>query len=262
MGTTRYYSLAFFDFGDQLDSPLNVNKEIDRFVLIDKQLYGLYSIFGNGVINGWTISDGGFSQEEGISVNISNGLGIINFIASQTDVPGRIISLPPNTTSYIYAVSTGNTTRTRVVNFNRFNQLTAGPNAILLAKVVTSSNAVSVIDNTIREQISFEEVIQEKIDEHKHRGTPTKIDLQEEIKNQLPGARIESLDASKITSGVLNSGTIPLVDHNDLENKGLMTHAALDSFVRSLSQNNKELLGEISTVNLLKTAIFLKYMYS
>lgn len=262
MGTTRYFSLAFFDFGDQLDAPLNVNKEIDRFVLIDKQLYGLYSIFGNGAIDGWTITDGGVSTGEGISVDISNGLGIINFIASQTDVPGRLINIPPNSTSYVYAVLTGSTTRTRVINFNRFNEISAGTNAILLAKVVTSSNAVSIIDNTVRELISFEQVIQNQIDQHKHRGTPTKIDLQEEVKNQLPGARIEGLDASKISSGVLNPGTIPLVDHNELENKGLLTHAALDSFVRSLSQNNKELLGEISTTNLLKTAIFLKYMFT
>jgi hypothetical protein len=262
MGTTRYFSLAFFDFGDQLDSALNVNKEIDRFVLIDKQLYGLYSIFGNGVIEGWSVTDGGTSQEEGITVNISTGLGIINFIASQTDLPGSVINIPPNSVSYIYAVLTGSSTRTRVINFNRTSTLSAGSNAILLAKVVTSSNAVSVIDNTIRDLISFEQVIQDKIDEHRHRGTPSKIDLQEEVKNQLPGARIENLDASKITSGVLDAGTIPLIDHNELENKGLLTHAALDSFVRSLSQNNKELLGEIATTNLLKTAIFLKYLYT
>lgn len=262
MGTTRYFSLAFFDFGDQLESSLNVQKEIDRFVLIDKQLYGLYSIFGNGVINGWSVIDGGFSQEEGISVNISNGLGIINFVASQTDVPGRLINIPPNSISYVYAVLTGNTTRTRVINFNRLNDILANTNAILLAKVVTSSNAVAIIDNNVKDLISFEQIIQDEIDQHKHRGTPSKIDLQEEVKNQLPGARIESIDASKISSGVLDIGDIPLVDHNELDNKGLLTHAALDSFVRSLSQNNKELLGEISTTNLLKTAIFLKYIYS
>jgi hypothetical protein len=261
MGTTRFFSLAFFDFGDQLDSQLNVNKEIDRFVLIDKQLYGLYSIFGNGVINGWSVTDGGSSQTEGIAVNVSTGLGIINFISSQTDLPGKVIHLTPNSTQYIYAVLTGNTTRTRVINFKKSSSSTYNNNAILLAKVVTSSTGVAFIDNNVRDLISFESIIQNEIDEHKHRGSPSKIDLQEEIKNQLPGARIESLDASKITSGVLGIDAIPLIDHNELENKGLLTHAALDSFVRSLSQNNKELLGEISTVNLLKTQIFLKYIH-
>lgn len=261
MGTTRYFSLAFFDFGDQLDSQLSVNKEIDRFVLIDKQLYGLYNIFGNGVINGWSVTEGGHSQDDGIFVNISNGLGIINFISSQTDLPGSVTNLPPNSTSYIYAVSTGNTTRTRVIDFNRQSSTFHKGNALLLAKVITSSNAVAFIDNTVRDLISFEEIIKSEIDKHKHRGTPSKIDLQEEVKNQLPGARIEGIDAEKIVSGVLDIDSIPLVDHNELDNKGLLTHAALDSFVRSISQNNKELLGEISTVNLLKTAIFLKYIY-
>ncbi len=261
MGTTRYYNLAFFDFGDQLDSQLNIDKEIDRFVLIDKQLFGLYNIFGNGVIEGWSATDAGVSAEDGISVNVSIGTGIINLIASQTDVPGKVTNLPPNGTHYIFAVLTGSSTRTRIINFVRTSSLNASTNSILLAKVVTSSNAVAFVDNTVRDLISFEQVIQNQIDLHKHRGTPSKIDLQEEVKNQLPGARIESIDASKITSGLLGAGTIPLVDHNDLENKGLLTHAALDSFVRSLSQSNKELLGEISTVNLLKTAIFLKYIH-
>ena len=35
MGQTTYYHLAFFDFGDQLDTAINVQKEIDRFVVID-----------------------------------------------------------------------------------------------------------------------------------------------------------------------------------------------------------------------------------
>ena len=48
MGQTKYYDLAFFDFGDQLNTPMSVQKEIDRFVVIDKQLYGMYRIFGNG----------------------------------------------------------------------------------------------------------------------------------------------------------------------------------------------------------------------
>ena len=49
MGQTRYYGLCYFDFGDQLNSSINVQKEIDRFVVIDKQIFGLYSVFGNGV---------------------------------------------------------------------------------------------------------------------------------------------------------------------------------------------------------------------
>ena len=71
MGTTQYYSLAFFDFGDQLDTNLNVQKEIDRFMVIDKQLYGLYNIFGNGVINGWDVINNGYTVDNGISVSVA-----------------------------------------------------------------------------------------------------------------------------------------------------------------------------------------------
>jgi hypothetical protein len=53
-GATRKYGIAFFDFGDPLNSRINAQLEVDRFVLIDEQLFGLYSIFGDGVISGWT----------------------------------------------------------------------------------------------------------------------------------------------------------------------------------------------------------------
>ena len=84
MGQTRYYGLSFFDFGDSLNSAISVQKEINRFVVIDKQLYGMYQIFGNGVIDGFNVTDAGFQEGKGISVNVSEGNGIISFLASQT----------------------------------------------------------------------------------------------------------------------------------------------------------------------------------
>ena len=50
MGTTQFYNMHYFDFGDDLTTALNVQHEIDRFTLIDNQLYGLYNVLGNGVI--------------------------------------------------------------------------------------------------------------------------------------------------------------------------------------------------------------------
>ena len=87
MGQTRYYSLAFFDFGDDLSTAISAEKEFNRFVVIDKQLYGLYKIFGNGVIEGWNITDAGFTANEGISITISEGMGIIDYRASETALP-------------------------------------------------------------------------------------------------------------------------------------------------------------------------------
>jgi hypothetical protein len=259
MGQTKYYDLAYFDFGDRLNESINVQKEINRFVVIDKQLYGMYVIFGNGVIEGFNVSDAGFQESKGISVNVSEGIGIIEYLAAQTRTPGSITGLPPNSVVTIYATVTGSTYIDRKVNF----QYSTSPlsNGIKIAIVSTGSNNILFIDNNVRDLIGFDETIAEAINEHKHRGTPTKIDLPTETKNQLPGARLEGIDASKVVSGRFDVDRISLVDHNDLENNGMLTHAALDSFIRTFSQNNRELLGEINSVNLLRAIIFWKYKY-
>jgi hypothetical protein len=262
MGSTRYYDLAFFDFGDQLDSALNVKKEIDRFVMIDKQLYGLYNVFGNGVIDGWVAEDNGYSTTGGISVSIGTGIGIIEYMAAETNFPASIDFLPANSSVDVYATIVGSTARTRAVNFLIvLTGVSVSSTFIRIARVITGTNTILSIDNTVRHSVGFISIIKDEIDKHKHRGTPTKIDLKEETKNQLPGARIEGIDASTITSGQFDIERIPILDHNDLENNGLLTHADLDSFVKILSKSNVELLGEIASTNLIKTLIFLKYMY-
>ena len=258
---TPFYGLAYFDFGDELDSLVNVQKEIDRFMLIDRQLYGLYSIFGNGVIEGWDVVDNGYSDSDGISIAVRSGTGIINFVASDTEDPFILNNLPPNAEIYIYAYLEGDTPRDRYINFGITGEGDT-EELVYLARIETADASISVIDNSVKQMISFESVIQEEIASHKHRGSPTKIDLKNEVKNQLPGARIESIDAEQITSGVFGEERIPIIDHNDLRNAGLISHAGLDSFVDIFSQSNKNLLGEIATVNLLKTIIFQKYKFS
>jgi hypothetical protein len=261
MGQTRWYNLAFFDFGDDLSTSLSIQKETDRFVVIDKQLYGLYRIFGNGVIAGFDVSDAGFKAKKGICVNVSQGNGIINYLAAQTETPGAVINLPPNSVVDIYANISGSTYLDRSVGFY-YSLLPAGSGAIRLATVSTGADSILYIDNTTKNRIGFEQIVQDAIDLHKHRGTPTKIDLATETKNQLPGARLEGIPSSKVTSGQFGIDRIPLIDHTELENKGLLTHASLDSFVKTFSQNNVELLGEISSINLLKSIIFWKYKYA
>ena len=261
MGLTTYFGLAFFDFGDELDAVINIRKEADRFLMIDKQIYGLYNVFGNGVIEGWSVADGGYTIEDGISITISPGIGIIKYMAAETAIADSINLLPVDTTVYIYATLTGSTVRNRAVDFIATTSELENNVAIKLAKVVTGDNSVLSVDNTVKEQVGFKAFIEEEVDNHKHRGTPSKIDLQIETKNQLPGARIEGVDASKIESGTFDINRIPILDHNELDNNGLLTHAALDSFVKTLSQNNKQLLGEVASVNLLRTIIFLKYMF-
>ena len=259
-GSTPYFGLSYFDFRDRLDSGINIQKEIDRFLVIDKQLYGLYFIFGNGVVSGWEVSSRNNSISNSLSVSVSAGIGIIDSVASETSSPVVVQGLPPNDRVEIYAVLTGGTISTRSIDFI-WSRSPLGSYAIRLASVTTSNSDVSSIDTSVKDEISFLETIKDEIAKHKHRGTPSKIDLSEEVKGQLPGARIEDFDASKIDSGRFNVQRIPILDHNSLDNNGLLSHAALDSFVRTLSTTNRELLGEVSSVNLMKHILFLKYLY-
>lgn len=260
--STPFYSMAIFDFGDKLDAPLNVQREIDRFLVIDKQIYGVYNVFGNGVINGWTVKDGGFSTETGISISIEPGIGIIRFLAAETQFPVQLTGLQPNTTLNIYAVLQGSTGRDRRVDFTATSLSLESDGVIKIAEVVTSNQGIALIDNEKRSEIGFKEIIKQEIDAHKHRGTPSKINLRDETKNQLPGAKMSNIDASKVTTGVFDIEQIPILDHNDLEFNGLISHAGLDSFVRTLSENNKQLLGEIAVINMLRQHLFLKTKFA
>lgn len=261
-GSTPFFGLSFFDFGDQLDAPLNVQKEIDRFVLIDTQLFGLYNVFGNGVIEGWIITDNGFSSENGISISIGAGTGIIAFIASETTFPIEINALPPNTLLNVYALLVGDTVTDRFVDFTVSTSVINSDFAIKIGEVTTGNSGVVSINNTERERIGFEQIIKEEIDAHRHRGTPSKINLEDEVKNQLPGAKIADLDAAKLTTGTFSNDQIPIIDHADLDNTGQLTHPQLDSFVKTLSESNRELLGEVSTTNVLRQIISQKYNFS
>lgn len=250
-GLTPYYGLAYFTFGDNLGDGINVQREINRFLLIDKQLFGLYSVFGNGAISGWDVSSSNNFGANTISVSVSPGVGIINSLAVQTSTNIQISDLPSNDSFDIYAVLTSGTVRSRDVKFI-WSRTLPGLNAIRIARVTTSDTSVSNIDSTFREEIGFLEFIKDEVAKHKHRGTPSKIDLQIETKNQLPGSRVEDFDAAKIVSGRINPARIPQIDHNSLANKGLITHAGLDSFAKLITSGNRELLGEVSSVNIMK----------
>jgi len=169
-----------------------------------------------------------------------------------------LTGLQPNATLNVYAVLQGSTAQDRRVDFTVSAVELTTDSVIRIGQVVTGAQSVALIDNEIRDEIGFKEIIKEEIDKHRHRGTPSKIDLRDETKNQLPGAKITDIDASKVVSGVFDIEQIPILDHDDLEFNGLLGHIALDSFVKTLSESNKQLLGEISTVNLLKQHLFLK----
>lgn len=258
--STRYYNLGFFDFGDDLRSDYSAQIEIDRFVLIDKQIYGLFSIFGNGVINGWTVTTSGTFE-----ISVSEGWGNINFISGRTEFPEVISDIPPNSINYVYAKLRNRTLFSEDIEFvlTQDGSIT-DPNFLLLAEVVTNGTTVSTINNNVRQEIGFLELIKDVIKNHKHRGGslhPSKIDLQSEVTGQLPSFRIADLDTEKITSGVLDLGRLPIINHQDLDNVGILTHPQLDTFVKTLEVNNKELFGEIGSSVAIQLILSMKYIY-
>ena len=218
------------------------------------------SVFGNGVVDGWIIS-----QTSPFSIQISQGYGNINFRSGRSNFPFTIADVPPNAISYVYARK-----RTRVTFSEDVEFLLDGspdiadPNFILLAKIISGSASIQSIDNSVRQEIGFIELIKSAIRLHKHRGgsiNPSKIDLASEVKGQLPPFRVADFDAEKITTGTLSLERMPVLDHQDLQSVGLLTHDQLDSFVKTLESSNKEFFGEISTANLLQFIIAAKLIY-
>lgn len=255
-GATDFYGMAFFDFGDELDAPLNVRREIERFVLIDRQLYGMFNIFGNGVVTGWDVTTTGELQ-----LSVSPGVGIIESFAVETEFSDALRDIPPNTTAYVYAQITANTVVSREVEFVYSVTALTATNALLLATVVTGPSAVISIDNTVRTKIGFKQIIEEEIAAHRHNGSGVpKIDLTQEVQGELPMDRIADIDAAKIKGGQLSSSVVGTIDHHKLKNIGRISHAGLDTFVQSLQTDNTSLFGEVTTVNMLKMFCYLKYL--
>jgi len=258
--STKYFGLGYFDFGDPFGSDFAEAVEIERWVFLDKQLYGMMSIFGNGVVSGWEVE-----QDGAFGVKITSGHGHINFVASRTNYAASLEGFAPGTTSYIYARISATTGYTEAVDFIISNNSgLLGANFLLISKVTTSSTSIIEIDDSVRTEIGFLEIIKAAIREHKHRGGslhPSKINLASEVKGQLPSFRIADFDAEKVSTGTFDLSRIPLLDHSDLTNTGLLTHPQLDSFVKNLQADNVELFGEIMTSNFIQFVIGMKLLY-
>lgn len=256
MRFTEHYRLGSVVPGDFLD-PLEDSR---RFLVIDRQLLGLFQVLGNGVSVGWTLTKAG-----GLSISISPGRGNVFFMSGVTNDVRIVSDLTPNATNYIYAQAIETTRFDRDIRFFADTALFTTDGVVLLGAAITNDNAVEEIDLSDRADISFIEQIKDLINQHRHRGgsdNPTKIDLTREVTGQLPGFHIEGIDASKIVSGTLSESRIPLLEHGELLNSGVLTHAQLDSFVRNLTNPNVRLLGELSATNLLQLYMAFKHVWN
>jgi len=258
---TRYYNLGYFDFGEELGTNYAVQVEKDRWVLLDKLLLGLMTSIGsNGIIEGWKIQT---SQENKLAIQVDSGRGHINNYSAYTEFPIELV-LDPNNIFYIYAIRTDVTAIDEDANFISSIFPINNDDHLLIGIVTTGAVSVETIDISVRQEIQLIEQIKEKIRQHRHRGGtlhPSKIDLQTDVKGQLPSFRIEDFDASKITTGTVDLVRLPLISHNLLQNIGQLTHPQLESFIKTLEVSNKELFGEISTSNMLQQHILMKYLY-
>jgi hypothetical protein len=257
MKFTENYRLSSIEVGEPL-SPLEDSR---RFLTIDRQLLGLFEVFGNGVIEGWDVVAG-----TALSVGITPGRGHINFLAARTTAPKVVNGLAPESVNYIYAQSVETTRFNRDVGFlSDVSRYDNNDQIILLATVTTTASGIALIDTTVRHDISFIETIRQLINQHRHRGgndNPSKIDLQTEVTGQLPGFRVDDFDASKVVNGRLDPARLPAIEHGSLLDSGVLTHAQLDSFVRDLSNPHVGLLGEITASNLLHAYLAMKHIWN
>jgi len=253
---TEYFNLLYAAEGEVITPDI----EEDRYLIIDRQMFGVFEVFGNGVIDGWDIAAG-----EGLSVIVDAGSGVIDFKYVLSESPEAIVNLEPNATIYIYAQkSLSNQVELAPVFFTSTIEIDSDAQSLIISKITTDSDSISDIDNSVRENISFLQAAIDAVKDHRHFGgsNPTQIDLSSEVRGELPAENIGDLDADKITSGRLGNSVIPQLSHFDLEDTGTLSHAQIDSFIKMLTFENSHLLGEVAATNLLQLYLSHKHIWS
>jgi hypothetical protein len=254
---TSYLGLGYFDYRDRLDTSMSVRVEAERFNIIDRQLYGILSIFGDGVVTGMqaVIRQSSISGTQ--SIEIQAGTVIIRGRAYILDNPVEITDTGVSGEFYLYAIDSDISQGERQLGFG-FDKSPLSSIGVRICRVFAPFGNVSSVDNAVRQEVSFKSLIQQEIAGHRHSGSPSRIDLLREVKNALPGARVQSLDASKIASGVLSKGRIPRLDHSNLDNKGVLSHTELESMALHLASFSRVLMSEVASRNLMQQAILLR----
>ena len=259
---TNKYGMVYFEQGDFT----NAQYEMQRFETLDAQLSALFSIMGNGIIDGWEIAA---IVNGGLSCAVLPGSGHVGFVACKSIDNSLISSLVPSVRNYIYAQLTADSYWTKNVNFVSFiDQLAAdNDNNLYLGYVDTDTSGIvsSGINTTGRTELGFLALINNAVASHKHSGglnQPTPINLRSEVQGILGQEHLPDLNADWIQSGTIDSDRLPKIDHiTKLTNQGVLTHAQLDSYVETLSIENPSLMGEVSTTNLLQLILALKHVY-
>jgi hypothetical protein len=272
MGNTPIYGFGYIEPNQDLSE--NIDLDELRFKAIENQMYNLYQIFKNGVIEddplipSWRIQT--YSNEFKLTkITITSGKGFVSYKAGRT-TSSKDVTLPtiPTTVGvskvFVYAYENTNTAITGDVDFvASLTEINDIVNYISLGylEIDIASSLVNLFETT-RQDITLFSTLSYLIKNHKHvggSGNPSPIDLSSEVKNQLTSENINSVDASKITTGLLDSARLPDISHNTLENKGNLTHDQLETALLSVVNNDaNDKMSDLSIANRLQMLIALK----
>lgn len=251
-----------------------------RFQTIERQLYWLFDIFGNGIIDddpdnpSWYILNV-TGDNKSRQVSITPGRGHISWKSCvTTDAYILDIPAPPNLgtnqsfTYYIYAEANKTTPHKQTVKFFASNtELTDLDRFVGLGCVVATqtTNGIVLTPNNAAEcgrvEISLFSTIASIVNRHKHIGgsrNPSPIDLRSHVQGKLSGDFIEDGDLSKFTKGTLDAERLPQIDHNTLTRRGTLTHSEIDSLLAALEIDYSDRLSDLFGVNILQFGLAAK----
>ena len=272
MGNTPIYGFGYIEPNQDLSE--NIDLDELRFKAIDNQIYNLYQIFKNGILEddpntpSWRIKT--FANEfKTTKIQITSGKGHVSYkyatTASSKDV--TLPTIPANVSStrlYVYAYENSDTSVTGDVDFvASLTQINDTVNYIFLGQIdVDVINGLITVDDSGRQDISLFASLSSLLTNHKHIGgsnNPSPVDLSKEVKNLLSSDNIDYVDASKITTGVLDSSRLPEISHDTLQDKGNLTHTELETLLLDIvSEDTTYTLSDLSIANRLQMLIALK----
>ena len=272
MGNTPIYGFGFIEPNQDLSE--NIDLDELRFKSIENQMFNLYSIFKNGIIEtdpntpSWRIQT--YANDFKLTkISVTSGEGFVSYKAARTTAP-KDVSLPniPSDLNvsrvFVYAYENDQTAISGDVNFvASLSQINDTVNYIALGFLDINVNTASIsLDESTRQDITLFSSLSYVVRNHKHiggTGNPAPIDLSQEVQNQITSENITNIDASKITTGILDSARLPDLSHNNLSQKGNLTHEQLESLLIDLSNNDTaNTLSELSIANRLQMLVALK----
>ena len=260
---TPVYRLPFAVGGESITDTM----ERTRYMAIDRQLEALYTFFGDGVISGWEIVK--LSGEE--KANLMPGSGVIQNYAVMTSTIYSLNLIYSSSVeknyNYVYVKAVEHTPSTAAGEIIVSSTLYDSSEYLLLGYVLMdSAGKISSIDYSTtsgRTELTLIKTVLETLAKHIHNGEsgePSKIDLLKHVQGVLSQSNIGDIDASKITSGIFDTGRFKL-SHNDLSDIGTFTHAEIDGLIEKFQSVNALLFGDAMTSNFLQLVLSLKHVW-